>query len=477
MLHTTSLNPMAHLICVAHTRLELADILVSLRKAGVENLMALGGDPPADPAAGPGELAYASELVELARAIGGFSVGVAAHPAGHPALARAPGATGTSWPPSSSWPTSAITQFFFEASGVPGRWWPTSRHAACTRPVLPGILPVTSLGTVGRLGGHGRRRRRSGCRPAARPPARRGGAEAVRARGRASWPPSSAPTCSTLGVPGLHFYTFNTSSATREIYAALGLGPARRRRLGRSRPIGAWRHPTPVASKPWQRKSPWAPTAPSTSPKSPIIPFIEGDGTGVDIWPAAKLVLDAAAAKHGKTVAWKEVLAGQKAFDETGNWLPDETVEAFREHLIGIKGPLTTPIGGGIRSLNVALRQILDLYVCLRPVRWFKGVPSPGAAPRAGRHGDLPREHRGRLRRATRCRRARPRRSSSSPTCATRCGWPIRDGSGIGIKPISEMGSKRLDPRRDHATPWSTAASRSPWCTRATSRSSPRAPS
>ncbi|HSZ37971.1 MAG TPA: isocitrate/isopropylmalate family dehydrogenase, partial [Acidimicrobiales bacterium] len=95
-------------------------------------------------------------------------------------------------------------------------------------------------------------------------------------------------------------------------------------------------------------------------PDEPIIPFIEGDGTGVDIWPAAKLVLDAAAAKHGHKVAWKEVLAGQKAFDETGNWLPDETVETFRSHLIGIKGPLTTPVGGGIRSLNVALRQILD---------------------------------------------------------------------------------------------------------------------
>src|SRR5215472_1518105 len=116
-------------------------------------------------------------------------------------------------------------------------------------------------------------------------------------------------------------------------------------------------------------------------PDEPIIPFIEGDGTGVDIWPAAKLVLDAAAAKHGHKVAWKEVLAGQKAFDETGSWLPDETVEAFREHLIGIKGPLTTPIGGGIRSLNVALRQMLDLYVCLRPVRWFDGVPSPVRRP------------------------------------------------------------------------------------------------
>src|SRR5436305_2606870 len=113
----------------------------------------------------------------------------------------------------------------------------------------------------------------------------------------------------------------------------------------------------------------------------PIIPFIEGDGTGVDIWPAAQLVMDAAARKHGRTIAWKEVLAGQKAFDHTGNWLPDATVEAFRDHLIGIKGPLTTPVGGGIRSLNVALRQILDLYVCLRPVRWFQNVPSPVKAP------------------------------------------------------------------------------------------------
>src|SRR5216110_2446825 len=116
-------------------------------------------------------------------------------------------------------------------------------------------------------------------------------------------------------------------------------------------------------------------------PDEPIIPFIEGDGTGVDIWPAAQKVMDAAAAKHGKKISWKEVLAGQKAFDQTGSWLPDETVETFKEYLMGIKGPLTTPVGGGIRSLNVALRQILDLYVCLRPVRWFKGVPSPVKRP------------------------------------------------------------------------------------------------
>ena len=147
-------------------------------------------------------------------------------------------------------------------------------------------------------------------------------------------------------------------------------------------------------------------------PDEPIIPFIEGDGTGVDIWPAAQLVMDAAAAKYGKTIGWKEVLAGQRAFDQTGNWLPDETVEAFREYLIGIKGPLTTPIGGGIRSLNVALRQILDLYVCLRPVRWFTGVPSPGEASREGRHGHLPGEHRRHLRRASKWKRAPPKPSS-----------------------------------------------------------------
>ncbi len=121
-------------------------------------------------------------------------------------------------------------------------------------------------------------------------------------------------------------------------------------------------------------------------PDNPTIPFIEGDGTGVDIWPASKHVFDSAIAKaYGgkKKINWKEVLAGEKAFNKTGNWLPDETLDAFREYLVGIKGPLTTPIGGGITSLNVALRQILDLYVCLRPVRWYKGVPSPVKNPGA----------------------------------------------------------------------------------------------
>lgn len=119
-------------------------------------------------------------------------------------------------------------------------------------------------------------------------------------------------------------------------------------------------------------------------PDHPIIPYIEGDGTGRDIWRASQAVFDAAvekAYKGKKKIAWYEVLAGEKSFKAVNNWLPDETVEAFRTYLVGIKGPLTTPVGGGIRSLNVALRQMLDLYVCLRPVRYFKGVPSPVKTP------------------------------------------------------------------------------------------------
>lgn len=119
-------------------------------------------------------------------------------------------------------------------------------------------------------------------------------------------------------------------------------------------------------------------------PDSPVIPFIEGDGIGVDIWPAAQRIMDAAIAKcYGgkRKIEWKEVLAGEKAFNRTGSWLPEETLEAFREYLVGIKGPLTTPIGGGIRSLNVALRQELDLYVCQRPTRYFQGVVTPVKRP------------------------------------------------------------------------------------------------
>src|SRR5438445_4163373 len=119
-------------------------------------------------------------------------------------------------------------------------------------------------------------------------------------------------------------------------------------------------------------------------PDDPIIPFIEGDGTGRDIWRASVRVLDAAVqtAYGGKRkIAWLEVYAGEKSFKKFNSWLPDDTVEAFREYYVGIKGPLTTPVGGGIRALNVALRQLLDLYVCLRPVRWYRGVPSPVRHP------------------------------------------------------------------------------------------------
>src|SRR5208283_2798869 len=121
-----------------------------------------------------------------------------------------------------------------------------------------------------------------------------------------------------------------------------------------------------------------------TVPDRPIIPFIEGDGTGPDIWRASVRVLDAAVEKQfggKKKIAWAEVHAGEKAQNLFGSWLPDETIEAFKKYLVGIKGPLTTPVGGGIRSLNVAIRQILDLYVCLRPVRYFAGVPSPVKCP------------------------------------------------------------------------------------------------
>ena len=175
----------------------------------------------------------------------------------------------------------------------------------------------------------------------------------------------------------------------------------------------------------------------------PIIPFIEGDGTGVDIWPAAKHVLDAAAAKHGRKVAWKEVLAGEKAFNETGDWLPQDTVDTFQEYLIGIKGPLTTPIGGGFRSLNVALRQILDLYVCLRPVRWFTGVPSPVKHPELV---DMVifRENTEDIYAGLEVEAGTADAKKLRELLHDAFGWNIREDSGIGIKPVSETGSKRL---------------------------------
>jgi isocitrate dehydrogenase len=181
-------------------------------------------------------------------------------------------------------------------------------------------------------------------------------------------------------------------------------------------------------------------------PDEPIIPFIEGDGTGVDIWPAARRVIDAAVEKSyagKKRIAWTEVLAGQKAFDETGDWLPEATVDAFRDHLIGIKGPLTTPVGGGIRSLNVALRQILDLYVCLRPVRWFEGVPSPVLHPEKV---DMVifRENTEDVYAGRELQEGTPEVKRLLAFLLDEYGWDIRPDSGVGIKPVSETGSKRL---------------------------------
>jgi len=178
-------------------------------------------------------------------------------------------------------------------------------------------------------------------------------------------------------------------------------------------------------------------------PDNPIIPFIEGDGTGVDIWPAAKLVLDAAASKYGKTIEWMEVLAGEKAFNETGDWLPTETIDRFNEYLIGIKGPLTTPIGGGFRSLNVAIRQIMDLYVCLRPVRWFSGVPSPVKHPE---YVDMVifRENTEDIYAGMEVEAGTPEAKRMIEMLHDAFGWEIREDSGIGVKPISKMGSQRL---------------------------------
>ncbi|HUI69819.1 MAG TPA: NADP-dependent isocitrate dehydrogenase [Spirochaetia bacterium] len=181
-------------------------------------------------------------------------------------------------------------------------------------------------------------------------------------------------------------------------------------------------------------------------PDNPLIPFIEGDGTGPDIWRAARRVFDEAVARAysgRRSVEWVPVLAGEKAFRETGNWLPAETEEAFRSHLIGIKGPLTTPVGGGIRSLNVALRQKLDLYVCLRPVRWFPGVPSPVVHPEKV---DMVvfRENTEDVYAGFEAKEGTPEARQLVAFLRDTLGWKIREDSGIGIKPVSRTGSERL---------------------------------
>lgn len=186
-------------------------------------------------------------------------------------------------------------------------------------------------------------------------------------------------------------------------------------------------------------------------PDHPTVPFIEGDGTGVDIWPAAQNVLDSAVAKAyngAKSIQWKEVLAGEKAFNETGEWMPAATLDAFREYLVGIKGPLTTPVGGGIRSLNVALRQELDLYACVRPVRWFEGTPSPVKDPGLC---DMVifRENTEDIYAGIEFEKGTPDAekfaallSENFPTRFKKVRFP--GSAGYGIKPVSEEGTHRL---------------------------------
>ena len=181
-------------------------------------------------------------------------------------------------------------------------------------------------------------------------------------------------------------------------------------------------------------------------PSDPIIPFIEGDGTGSDIWRASKKVFDAAVAKVSggkRRVAWVEMLAGEKAFNATGNWLPDATLETVKQYRVGIKGPLTTPVGGGIRSLNVALRQLLDLYACVRPVRYFDGVPSPVKRP-----NDLNviifRENTEDVYAGIEYQAGSKEAERLREFLVSQLNARIREHSAIGIKPFSEYGCKRL---------------------------------
>jgi len=181
-------------------------------------------------------------------------------------------------------------------------------------------------------------------------------------------------------------------------------------------------------------------------PDHPTIPFIEGDGTGPDIWRAASKVFNAATEKISggkRSVVWREVLAGEKAFNQTGNWLPEDSINVIREHRVAIKGPLTTPVGGGIRSLNVALRQILDLYACIRPVRYFEGVPSPMKDP-----GKLNivifRENIEDVYAGIEYKAHSSEADAIIEFLSRKFGARIREGSAIGVKPMSKFGSQRL---------------------------------
>jgi isocitrate dehydrogenase len=181
-------------------------------------------------------------------------------------------------------------------------------------------------------------------------------------------------------------------------------------------------------------------------PERPVIPFIEGDGTGPDIWRASQRVFDAVIKQVSggkRRVEWLEVLAGEKAFQQTGSWLPEATLEAIRHHRVAIKGPLTTPVGGGIRSLNVALRQLLDLYACIRPVRYFSGVPSPMREPEK-LDVVVYRENTEDVYTGVEYAAGTPEASKLLAFLRDQFGAKIRDGSALGIKPMSRFGTQRL---------------------------------
>ena len=178
----------------------------------------------------------------------------------------------------------------------------------------------------------------------------------------------------------------------------------------------------------------------------PVIPFIEGDGIGIDIWPASQRVFDAAVEKaysNERKIEWQEVLAGQKAFDNSSEWLPEKTIEMFDEFGIGIKGPLTTPVGGGIRSINVAIRQKLDLYACLRPLRWFEGVETPTKNP-GNVDIALFRENTEDVYSGKELEMNSDDVVKLNKFLKEEFNWEIRSDSGIGIKPISKTASERL---------------------------------
>ncbi len=181
-------------------------------------------------------------------------------------------------------------------------------------------------------------------------------------------------------------------------------------------------------------------------PNLPIVPFIEGDGTGPDIWRASRRIFDAGVqAAYGgqRKIVWFEVYAGEKAHQTLGSWLPDDTLRAFQQYVVGIKGPLTTPVGGGFRSLNVALRQLLDLYACVRPVRWFEGVPSPVKHPEWV-NIVIFRENSEDIYTGLEHPSQSPEAKKLIEFVRTEFGWKVRDDSGVGLKPMSPFGTKRL---------------------------------